>query len=144
KRDVEGIRCFAGREAFDEFLRETNVLGCMLPLTDETRGLINAKTLATLPSGSFLINAGRGAHVVDVDVLAALASGHLAGALLDVFATEPLPTDNPLWTHPKVIVTPHIAATTPIREACAQIVDKIERMERGEVVSGIVDRNTGY
>jgi glyoxylate/hydroxypyruvate reductase len=120
------------------------VLVCMLPLTDGTRGIINAKTLAALPRGSFLINAGRGAHMIEAAVLAALNSGQLAGALLDVFNTEPLPADNPLWAHPNVIVTPHIAATTPIREACAQIVDKIERMERGEAISGIVDRRTGY
>lgn len=144
KRDIEGVRCFAGSAQFDEFLRETNVLICMLPLTSETHGLVNTTTLSKLPCGSFLINAGRGAHMIEADVLAALDSGHLAGALLDVFAAEPLPTDNPFWSHPKVIVTPHIAATTPIRDACAQIVDKIERMERGEVVSGIVDRNIGY
>jgi glyoxylate/hydroxypyruvate reductase len=144
KRTVDSVKCFAGSDQLNEFLSGTNVLVCMLPLTDETRGVINAQTLAKLPRGSFLVNAGRGAHMVEGDVLAALESGQLAGALLDVFATEPLPTDNPLWAHPNVIVTPHIAATTPIRDACAQIVDKIERMERGELVSGIVDRNIGY
>ncbi len=144
KRDVENVRCFAGSDQFNEFLRETNVLVCMLPLTEATRGLINSKTLSRLPRGSFLVGAGRGAHMIEADALAALDSGQLAGALLDVFVTEPLPADNPLWSHPNVIVTPHIAATTPIRDACAQIVDKIERMERGEVVSGIVNRNIGY
>jgi glyoxylate/hydroxypyruvate reductase len=144
KRAIEGVKCFAGSDQFHEFLSGTNVLVCMLPLTEETRGVIKAQTLAKLPRGSFLVNAGRGAHMVEADVLAALDRGQLAGALLDVFATEPLPEDNPLWSHPNVIVTPHIAATTPIRDACAQIVDKIERMERGELVSGIVDRNIGY
>jgi glyoxylate/hydroxypyruvate reductase A len=144
KRAVDGVKCFAGSDQLNEFLSGTNVLVCMLPLTEETRGVINAQTLAKLPRGSFLVNAGRGAHMVEADVLAALESGQLTGALLDVFATEPLPQDNPLWSHPNVIVTPHIAATTPIRDACAQIVDKIERMERGEIVSGIVDRAIGY
>lgn len=144
KRDVEGVRCFSGASQFDEFLSGTNALVCMLPLTEGTRYVINAKSLGTLPRGSFLVNAGRGAHMVEADVLAALGSGQLAGGLLDVFATEPLPTDNPLWAHPNVIVTPHVAATTPIRDACAQIIDKIERLERGEIVSGIVDRNIGY
>jgi glyoxylate/hydroxypyruvate reductase len=144
KRGVEGVQCFAGSDQFDEFLCATNVLVCMLPLTDSTRGIINANTLSRLPRRSFLVNAGRGAHMIEADIFAALGSGQLSGALLDVFATEPLPPDNPLWSHPSVIVTPHIAATTPIRDACAQIVDKIERMERGEVVSGIVDRNIGY
>jgi glyoxylate/hydroxypyruvate reductase len=143
-RAIEGMKCFAGTDEFDEFLSATNVLICMLPLTEETRGVINAQTLAKLPRGSFLVNAGRGAHMIEADVLAALDSGQLAGALLDVFGTEPLPDDNPLWSHPNVIVTPHIAATTPIRDACAQIVDKIERMERGDLVSGIVDRSIGY
>jgi glyoxylate/hydroxypyruvate reductase A len=144
KRAVDAVKCFAGRDQFDEFLRGTNVLVCMLPLTEETRGVINAQTLAKLPRGSFLVNAGRGAHMIEADVLAALERGQLAGALLDVFETEPLPTENALWSHPNVIVTPHIAAATPHREACAQIVDKIERMERGEIVSGIVDRTIGY
>jgi glyoxylate/hydroxypyruvate reductase len=144
KREIDGVERFAGIESLEQFLLETNVLVCMLPLTDGTRGIINAKTLAALPHGSFLINAGRGAHMIEADVLYALDSGQLAGALLDVFNTEPLPTDNPLWSHPNVIVTPHIAATTPIREACAQIVEKIEAMERGELVSGIVNRNVGY
>lgn len=144
RRTINSVKCFAGESEFDEFLRGTNVLVCMLPLTDSTRGIINAKTLAALPRGSFLVNAGRGAHMIETDVLAALERGQLAGALLDVFATEPLPADNPLWSHPHVIVTPHIAATTPIRDACVQIVDKIERLERGEAISGIVDRRDGY
>ncbi len=143
-RSLEGIKCFAGSAAFSEFLSESNVLVCMLPLTDSTRGIINRKTLEALPKGAFLINAGRGAQVVESDVLAALESGQLAGALLDVFDPEPLPKESALWAHPNVIVTPHIAATTPIRDACAQIVEKIERMERGESVSGIVDRAVGY
>ncbi len=144
RHDVSNVRCFSGESEFDRFLRGTNVLVCMLPLTESTRGIINAKTLSALPRGAFLINAGRGAHMIEADVLAALQSGQLDGALLDVFDAEPLPKDNALWTHPNVIVTPHIAATTPIRDACAQIVEKIERMERGEAVSGVVDRSIGY
>jgi glyoxylate/hydroxypyruvate reductase len=144
QRAIEGVRCFAGNEQFTDFLSATDVLVCILPLTPSTEGILNATTLALLPRGSFLVNAGRGAHMIEADVLAALDSGQLAGALLDVFAAEPLPQNNSLWSHPNAIVTPHIAATTPIREACAQIVEKIERMERGELVSGIVDRNMGY
>ncbi|TAG84167.1 MAG: glyoxylate/hydroxypyruvate reductase A, partial [Betaproteobacteria bacterium] len=98
KRAIDGVKSFAGSDLLNEFLSGTNVLVCMLPLTDETRGVINAQTLAALPRGSFLVNAGRGAHMIEADVLAALNSGQLAGALLDVFATEPLPDDNPLWS----------------------------------------------
>jgi glyoxylate/hydroxypyruvate reductase len=144
QRTIEGVTCLSGDAGFEEFLRETNVLVCMLPLTESTRGVINANTLSKLPRGAFLVNAGRGAHMIEADVLAALNSGQLAGALLDVFNTEPLPEDSAMWSHPNVIVTPHVAATTPIREACLQIVDKIEAMERGEIVSGIVDRKIGY
>ena len=120
------------------------MLVSMLPLTEATRGMITAATLALLPRGAFLINAGRGGHLVDADVVAALESGQLGGALLDVFHEEPLPRDHRFWTHPNVIVTPHIAATTPIADACAQIVAKVSAMERGEVVSGIVDPKIGY
>ena len=144
KRDIEGVRTFASSAELPAFLSTTDVLVSMLPLTESTRGLINAATLAHLPHGAFLVNAGRGGHLVDADVVAALDSGQLGGALLDVFHEEPLPKDHPYWSHPKVIVTPHIAATTPIKDACAQIVAKIVAMERGELVSGIVDPKVGY
>ncbi len=144
KREVAGVKTFAGSAELPAFLAGTDVLVSMLPLTESTRGLINAATLAQLPRGAFLVNAGRGGHLVDADVVAALDSGQLGGALLDVFHEEPLPKDHPYWSHPKVIVTPHIAATTPIKDACAQIVAKITVMERGELVSGIVDPKVGY
>ena len=144
QRQIEGVKTFAGSNGLADFLAGTDVLVSMLPLTESTRGLINAKTLAQLPRGAFLVNAGRGGHLVDADVVAALDSGQLGGALLDVFHEEPLPKDHAYWSHPKVIVTPHIAATTPIKDACAQIVDKIAVMERGGVVSGIVDPKVGY
>jgi len=144
QRQIEGVKTFAGSNGLADFLAGTDVLVSMLPLTESTRGLINAKTLAQLPRGAFLVNAGRGGHLVDADVVAALDSGQLGGALLDVFHEEPLPKDHAYWSHPKVIVTPHIAATTPIKDACAQIVDKIAVMERGGVVSGIVDPKLGY
>ncbi|MBL8311149.1 MAG: glyoxylate/hydroxypyruvate reductase A [Burkholderiales bacterium] len=144
RHQVEGMTTFAGMAELPAFLAGCDVLVSMLPLTELTRGLINAVTLAQLPRGAFLVNAGRGGHLVDADVVAALDSGQLGGALLDVFHEEPLPQDHPYWSHPKVIVTPHIAATTPIKDACAQIVDKIAAMERGEFVSGIVDPKIGY
>jgi len=138
------VLCFAGHDTLPLFLSGCDVLVSMLPLTESTRGILNAATLAHLPRGAFLINAGRGGHLVDADVVSALKSGQLGGAMLDVFHEEPLPKDHAYWTLPNVIVTPHIAATTPIRDACAQIVAKISAMERGESVSGIVDPNIGY
>jgi glyoxylate/hydroxypyruvate reductase len=144
KHENDTVLTFAGHDTLPTFLSGCDVLVLMLPLTQETRAIMNAATLAQLPRGAFLVNAGRGGHLVDADVLAALESGQLGGALLDVFHEEPLPKDHPFWLHPKVIVTPHIAATTPIKDACAQIVAKISALERGEVVSGIVDPNVGY
>ena len=144
EHEIDDVLTFAGHDMLATFLSGCDVLVSMLPLTDSTRGIVNAATLAQLPRGAFLVNAGRGAHLVDADVLAALESGQLSGALLDVFHEEPLPTDHPYWSLPNVIVTPHIAATTPIKEACAQIVAKISALERGEVVSGVVDPTVGY
>jgi len=144
KHEIVNVLTFAGNDTLQPFLSGCDVLVSMLPLTESTRGIINATTLAQLPWGAFLVNAGRGGHLVDVDVVAALESGQLGGALLDVFHQEPLPKDHPYWSHSNVIVTPHIAATTPIKDACAQIVAKVSAMERGEVVSGIVDRTVGY
>jgi glyoxylate/hydroxypyruvate reductase len=144
KHHINNVTTFAGSTELATFLSGADVLVSMLPLTESTRGMVNAATLAQLPRGAFLVNAGRGGHLVDADVLAALNSGQLGGALLDVFHEEPLPKAHPYWAHPNVIVTPHIAATTPIKDACAQIVAKISAMERGEVVSGIVDPNVGY
>ena len=144
RHEIDDVLSFAGHDQLPTFLSGCDVLVSMLPLTDATRGMINAATLALLPRGAFLINAGRGGHLVDADVVAALESGQLGGALLDVFHEEPLPRDHLYWTHPNVIVTPHIAATTPIADACAQIVTKVSAMERGEVVSGVVDPKIGY
>ena len=144
KHEIENVLTFAGLDTLVTFLSGCDVLVSMLPLTESTRGIINAAALAQLPRGAFLVNAGRGGHLVDADVVAALESGQLGGALLDVFHEEPLPKEHPYWSHPNVIVTPHIAATTPIKDACAQIVAKVSAMERGEVVSGIVDPKVGY
>ena len=141
---IVGVETFAGHDSLPAFLSGCDVLFTVLPLTASTHGVINAATLANLPRGAFLINGGRGGLIVDADLVAALESGHLGGAMLDVFHEEPLPKDHVYWTHPHVIVTPHIAATTPIKDACAQVVTKIAALERGEVVSGIVDPKMGY
>ena len=144
QHEIEDVLTFAGHDSLPAFLSGCDVLVSLLPLTELTKGIINASTLAQLPRGAFLVNAGRGGHLVDADVLAALNSGQLAGSMLDVFHEEPLAKDHPYWSHPNVIVTPHISAATPIKDACAQIVAKISALQRGELVSGVVDPNVGY
>jgi glyoxylate/hydroxypyruvate reductase A len=143
-KQIEGMQCFAGEAQFDDFLSATRVLVCLLPLTPETEGIMNRRTLAKLPPQSYVINVARGSHLVEDDLIALLDSGHLAGAALDVFRTEPLPEGHPFWAHPKVTVTPHTSARTLRDESVSQIVRKILAMERGEPIAGVVDRNRGY
>ena len=116
----------------------------VLPLTPHTRGILNALTFSKMPVGSYVVNIGRGAHVIDADLIDALDAGQLAGAMLDVFEEEPVPAAHPFWRHPKVIVTPHVAAPTLASESEAQIVENISRLERGEPPLGLVDRKRGY
>lgn len=143
-RSLDGMATFAGAEGLTPFLAETDILVCLLPLTPETRGLLNAGTLGRLPRGAALINAARGAHVVDADLLRLLDAGHLQGAQLDVFDQEPLPASHPYWTHPRVRITPHVAAETLPGPACDQIADAIGRLERGDTPPHVVDRQAGY
>jgi glyoxylate/hydroxypyruvate reductase A len=141
---IEGIRCFAGPGEMDAFLAATRVLVCLVPLTPETENILNGETLSKLRPGGYLINVARGAHLVDADLLALLDSGHLAGATLDVFRTEPLPAEHPFWNHPKVNVTPHTSARTLREETIAQIAGKIAALAREEPIAGVVDRERGY
>jgi glyoxylate/hydroxypyruvate reductase A len=143
-KTVPGVQCFAGGAQFDDFLAASRVLVCLLPLTPETQDLLNLANLSRLQSGGYVINVARGAHLVDEDLLALLDSGHLAGATLDVFRTEPLPPEHPFWTHPKITVTPHTSARTLRSESIAQIAEKIAALERGEPVAGKVDPSRGY
>lgn len=141
---LPGIECFAGAAQFDAFLVRTRVLVCLLPLTPETENVMNRQNLAKLQPGGYVINVARGAHLVEEDLLALLDNGHLAGATLDVFRTEPLPAEHPFWAHPKITVTPHTSARTLREESIAQIAGKILAMERGEPVAGLVDPQRGY
>lgn len=143
-KDVPGVRCYAGPEQFDEFLAETRVLVCLLPLTAETRGIMNRRTLSLLRPGAYVINVARGSHLVEEDLIPLLDSGQLDGAALDVFQQEPLPAGHPFWRHPKIRITPHTAARTLRDESVAQIASKIARLERGETIAGIVDPTKGY
>lgn len=144
RRDVDGVRCFAGDAELPGFLARCRVLVVMAPLTDDTRDLLDARRLAMLPRGAWLVNVARGAIVVDDALVAALDAGHLAGATLDVFREEPLPPEHAFWRHPRIRLTPHVSAVTLVRESAAQVAGKIRRLQRGEPVSGVVDRAAGY
>ena len=141
---VEGVLTHSGEVGFQTFLSSCRVLVNLLPLTHETQDILNRDTLGRLQPDAYLINVARGAHLVEADLLALLESGHMAGATLDVFRTEPLPAAHPFWTHPKITVTPHTSARTLRDESIAQIARKIAALERGEPVAGVVDTARGY
>ena len=143
-RQVEGITCHAGAEGLSAFLGASQVLVNLLPLTPDTENILNRDTLAQLRPGAYVINVARGAHLVDADLLALFDSGHLAGATLDVFRTEPLPAEHPFWQHRRITVTPHTSARTLRDESVAQIAGKIRALERGESITGVVDPLRGY
>ncbi len=141
---LDGVRGFSGREGFNDFLAASRVLVNLLPLTPDTQDILNRDTLSRLQPGGYVINVARGAHLVDEDLLALLDEGHLAGATLDVFRTEPLPAGHPFWAHPTITVTPHTSARTLRDESIAQIAGKIRALEQGEPIAGIVDPVRGY
>ncbi|GGE32212.1 glyoxylate/hydroxypyruvate reductase A [Agaricicola taiwanensis] len=144
RKDVEGVTSYAGEQDLAPFLARSDVLVCLLPRTTETEGVLNASLFERMPRGAHLINVARGEHLVEEDLLAALESGQLAGAVLDVFRKEPLPAEHPFWSHPRIFVTPHIASMT-VPDTAAQIVaDNIGRLRRGEPPLGLVDRDHGY
>ena len=144
EKNLPGVQCYHGPDGLDTFLRGTRVLVCMLPLTPDTSNLIDRTNMAKLPAGAYLINVARGAHVAEPDLLALIKSGHIAAATLDVFRNEPLPAQHPFWQEPRITITPHISALTLRRESIQQICEKIRKIEAGEMVDGIVDRNRGY
>lgn len=149
RKDVPGVTSFAGQDELAPFLARTDVLVCLLPLTPQTRGILNRKLFAQLArdgvlGGPVIINAGRGGLQVEDDILAALDDGTLAGATLDVFATEPLPADSPFWAHPGVTVSPHNAADTDPDAISVYVVEQIARFERGLPLANVVDRKRGY
>jgi glyoxylate/hydroxypyruvate reductase len=149
RKDIPGVECFAGESEFDAFLARTDVLVSLLPATPDTDGIINRTTIRKLsrkgPFGApVIVNAGRGRQQVADDILAALDAGELHAATLDVFVVEPLPQDSPLWTHPKVTITPHCAADSDPETICAYVARQIETHKRGLPLSNLVDRARGY
>lgn len=143
-REIDGIRCFAGQAQLPEFLAQCQALVCLLPLTPDTQGILGRAKLGLLPAGAYVVNVARGEHLVDEDLLALLDNGHLGGATLDVFRTEPLPAGHAFWRHPLIRVTPHTSAQTQRAQSIAQIAGKILALERGESVAGMVDLSRGY
>jgi len=143
-RTLDGIDCYAGTEALTAFLARTDVLICLLPLTEATRGLLDAKLFAALPQGASLVNVGRGPQLNQDDLLTALASGQLRNAVLDVTDPEPLPATHALWGHPRVRITPHIASATRPDTAVDVVLDNIRRHSAGEPLLGEIDRSCGY
>lgn len=146
---VEGVAGFYGAGGLDAFLGQTDILVCLLPLTAETRGILNADLFRKLKRGGplgapVLINAGRGGEQVEKDIVAALDNGTLKAASLDVFETEPLPKESPLWTHPGVVVTPHNAADSEPESLTRYVIGQIRRHEAGQPLQNVVDRARGY
>ncbi|WP_287496271.1 glyoxylate/hydroxypyruvate reductase A [Pandoraea sp. CB10b_02] len=144
RRDDSGIALYHGDAGFEACVSGARILVNLLPLTPHTLDVLNARLFAKLAPGAFLINVARGAHLVEEDLLAALQSGQIAGATLDVFRTEPLPAGHPFWHTPGITVTPHISALTLRDETVAQIAGKIAALERGETITGVVDLARGY
>ncbi|KAA2211911.1 2-hydroxyacid dehydrogenase [Teichococcus oryzae] len=144
RKNLPGVVSYAGADELAEFLAGTDILVCLLPSTPETAGLIDGRLLAKLPPGADVVNAGRGSHLVVADLLAALDSGHLGGAVLDVFEEEPLPAASPLWSHPKVIVTPHVASEASRQGRAGYVAGVIADFEAGRPLPNRYDPIRGY
>lgn len=143
-KTIPGVESFAGEKGLEPMLARSDILVCLLPLTAATQGILNARTLAALPRGARLINAARGGHVVETDLLAALDTGQIAHATLDVVSEEPLPASHPFWRHPQVTLTPHIASLTWPPTAAVHILSNIRRHEAGQPMSPLVDLEREY
>jgi glyoxylate/hydroxypyruvate reductase A len=138
------VPIFHGRGQLEDFLGQTDIAVCLLPLTRETEGILCARTFAMMPKGAMVVNVGRGRHVVDEDLIAALDSGQLSYAALDALSPEPLPPESPLWTHPRVTVMPHVARRPTVRQLAAEIVANIRSIEAGGGLLQEIDKSLGY
>lgn len=138
------MQTFHGDDQRKEFLTTADILVCVLPLTPETQGVLNAELFDTLPEKAYLINVGRGAELVEEDLLQALDKGQLSGAALDVFQEEPLPQDHPFWGNDKILITPHTASTTDAKSVSKKVLENYEHMKKGEPLEDVIDVKRGY
>jgi glyoxylate/hydroxypyruvate reductase A len=143
-KDIEGVRCYTGEDGLREVLAQAEILVLLLPATADTENTLDAAALAQMPHGAAIINPGRGALIDDAALLAALETGHISHATLDVFRVEPLPDTSPIWPHANVTVTPHIASETRAHTASDIIAENIKRCEAGQPLRFLVDRSAGY
>tara|TARA_Y100000588_G_scaffold151035_1_gene165102 strand:- start:294 stop:1223 length:930 start_codon:yes stop_codon:yes gene_type:complete len=144
KKDIDQVACMSGRKGLHSFLSQSQIMVCLLPMTAETSGILNKENMQILPQGAFIINAARGAHLVEEDLLELINSNHIAGAALDVFETEPLHLSSPLWSNSKVTITPHVAAVANPESAAKAIAKTVRQITKGVKPSKLVDRKTGY
>ena len=144
EHQIEGVDCFAGAGQLPAFLGQCDIVLCVLPLTEQTKGILNRELFQHLPKGAALVNMGRGGHLIEEDLLEALASGQLSAAVLDVLQQEPAAPDHPFWHHPQILLTPHIAAMTQPESAFSVLLENIRRHQRGESMLGQVDRERSY
>jgi glyoxylate/hydroxypyruvate reductase len=143
-KSLANVQCYSGADGLNEMLAPLDYLVCLLPLTDDTRGILNQSLFSQLPQGAVVINVARGDHLNEADLLAALDQGQLGGAALDVFSAEPLPQQHPFWRYPDILLTPHVSAVTNVDTACAQITDNYLRLQAGKQLLNLIDPKLGY
>ncbi|EAR01299.1 2-hydroxyacid dehydrogenase [Maribacter sp. HTCC2170] len=144
KKNIDGVRTFEGEEGQVDFLKSTEILICLLPLTENTFGILNKELFKQLPKGAHVVNVARGGHLIDEDLLEMLDKSHLSGASLDVYHQEPLSTEHPFWEHPKVHMTPHYASVSDTDSVVPQIIENYRRLVNGEELLNQVSKTKGY